>query len=65
MKRFFTKRQKKILALSSGNVCEKCGASLSKSYHADHVTPFSKKGKTIQNIAQALCQKCNLEKGNK
>ena len=65
MKRFFTKRQKKILALSSGNICENCGASLSRSYHADHVTPFFNICKTILNNAQALCQKCNLEKGNK
>jgi 5-methylcytosine-specific restriction endonuclease McrA len=65
MKRAFTKRQKKILALSSGNMCEICGGSLTKSFHADHVIPYSKKGKTILNNSQALCEKCNLKKGNK
>jgi|TARA_Y100000294_G_C8534629_1_gene328488 5-methylcytosine-specific restriction endonuclease McrA len=65
MKRAFTKRQKKILSLASGNVCEICGVPLKKSFHADHVVPFSKKGKTVLNNAQALCEKCNLIKGNK
>ncbi len=65
MKRLFTKRQKKIMALASGNKCEICGKSLSLSYHADHIQPFSKKGRTILNNGQALCAKCNLKKGNK
>ena len=49
MKRLYSKRQKKIMALASGNKCEICGKSLSLSYHGDHVEPFSKGGKTILN----------------
>ena len=65
MKRQFSKRQKKIMALASGNKCENCGVSLNKSYHGDHVKPFSKQGKTILNNGQALCADCNIQKGNK
>ncbi len=64
MKRLFSKRQKKIMALSSGNKCEKCGNSLSKSYHGDHIKAYSKGGKTILDNGQALCSECNLRKGN-
>ena len=63
-KRFFTKRQKRILKLTSGNICEKCGCMLSGNFHADHIKPFSKGGPTILNNAQALCAKCILKKGN-
>ena len=49
----------------SGNLCKKCGAHLKGKFHADHIIPFSKDGKTILKNAQALCQDCNLKKGNK
>tara|TARA_R110000751_G_scaffold275377_1_gene376255 strand:- start:150 stop:347 length:198 start_codon:yes stop_codon:yes gene_type:complete len=65
MKRLYSKRQKKIMALASGNKCEICGKSLSLSYHGDHVEPFSKGGKTILNNGQALCSECNQKKGSK
>ena len=41
-KRFFSKRQKKILNLISGNFCEKCGVHLKGKFHADHKKAFSK-----------------------
>lgn len=63
-KRLFTKRQKKILKLVSGNFCQACGEKLSKNFHADHILPYSKGGKTILKNAQALCVKCNLKKSN-
>lgn len=40
-----------------------CGVKLSKSFHADHVIPFSHSGPTILNNGQALCAGCNLTKG--
>jgi len=64
-KRLFTPRQKRILKLTSGNICEKCGKKLKGNFHADHIVPYSKGGKTILNNAQALCFTCNVEKGNK
>jgi len=54
---------RKILLITSGNKCKKCNKKLNKSYHADHVIPFSKKGPTNIINAQALCSKCNLKKG--
>ena len=64
-KRFFSKRQKKILNLISGNFCEKCGVHLKGKFHADHKKAFSKGGKTTLNNGQALCESCNLIKGDK
>tara|TARA_B100000035_G_C20872031_1_gene496632 strand:+ start:343 stop:540 length:198 start_codon:yes stop_codon:yes gene_type:complete len=65
MKRFFTNRQRKILRILSGNLCGLCGVKLSKDFHADHIIPFSRSGKTILKNGWALCPKCNLKKGNK
>ena len=55
MTRLFSKRQKKILALLSGNKCELCGEVLKKNFEADHKIPFSKNGQTILNNGQATC----------
>ena len=65
VKRLYSKRQKKIMALASGNKCESCGKSLSISYHGDHIKAYSKGGKTTLDNGQALCLECNLRKGNK
>ena len=40
-KRFFSKRQKRIMKLMSGNLCENCGVELKGKFHADHKIPFS------------------------
>ena len=65
MKRLFSKRQKKILALLSGNKCELCRDVLKENIEGDHKIPFSKNGKTILSNGQAICKKCNLLKGAK
>ena len=65
MKRFFTKRMKKILLIFAGNRCQICQKKLDKTFHADHVVPYSKNGSTTLKNAQALCAQCNLKKGNK
>ena len=65
MKRFFTKRMKKILLITSGNTCQKCEKKLDSAFHADHIHPFSKNGPTTLNNAQALCEECNLKKGDR
>ena len=64
MNRAFSKRQKKIMALVSGNKCMNCGKKLNKGFHGDHKIPFSKGGKTILSNAQSLCPECNLRKGS-
>ncbi len=48
----------------SGNYCQKCRKKLDRNFHADHIVPFSKGGKTILKNAQALCSSCNLKKGS-
>ena len=65
MNRLFKKRQKKILAMISGNKCMNCDNKLSTIFHGDHVVPFSKNGKTIIKNGQALCPACNLKKGSR
>jgi superfamily II DNA or RNA helicase len=65
VRRWFNKRQKMILALISSGKCQVCGNKLQENFHADHVLPFSKGGKTNTANGQALCPTCNLTKGNK
>jgi superfamily II DNA or RNA helicase len=49
----------------SAGVCRGCGARLQNGFHADHVRPFSKGGRTITDNGQALCRACNLKKGSR
>ena len=42
-----------------------CGKKLEPNFHADHIWPFSKGGKTLTSNGQALCPRCNTEKGSK
>ena len=45
MKRLFSKRQRLLLAMKSGGKCEKLrGQAHKETYHADHVTPWSRGG---------------------
>jgi 5-methylcytosine-specific restriction endonuclease McrA len=64
MNRNFNKRQRRILLLISGGVCENCSKPLDNSFHADHILPFSKGGVTSIKNGQALCPACNLMKGS-
>jgi len=64
MRRAFSRRQRKILQLVSGNQCAICGTHL-KDFHADHKRPFSKGGDTLITNGQALCASCNLRKGDR
>ena len=65
MKRNFSSRQRKILALAAGNICLNCGVALPSTFHADHIRPFSKGGETVIHNGQALCAPCNQKKGAK
>jgi 5-methylcytosine-specific restriction endonuclease McrA len=63
MRRAFTSRQRRILLMIAGNLCQKCGEVLDASFHADHVHAHSRGGATVLNNGQALCATCNLKKG--
>jgi superfamily II DNA or RNA helicase len=63
-KRLFSNRQRAALRLISGNQCERCGIELT-AFHADHIQPYSKGGKTELKNGQALCPQCNLKKADK
>ncbi|MBF0169729.1 MAG: HNH endonuclease [Nitrospinae bacterium] len=49
--------------------CALCGRSPATTpgleLHVDHVTPFSKGGKTVESNLQAACSDCNLGKGDR
>lgn len=64
MGRFFSSIQRKILVFKSSGRCVNCNTKLNGFFHADHVIPWSKGGKTLINNGQALCEKCNLQKGS-
>jgi len=65
VRRFFSSRQRLILALLSSGKCSLCGVKLRGVFHADHKIPFSQSGPTTLRNGQALCTRCNLKKGNK
>jgi HNH endonuclease. len=64
-RRFFSRKQRRYLAVLSGGLCAICGQKLSPAMHADHVIAWSCGGKTLLGNGQALCALCNLKKGNR
>ena len=64
-RRIFSSKERWVLRLTSFSLCRLCGAKIDRSFHADHVKPFSKGGETDLSNGQALCAKCNLKKGAK
>jgi hypothetical protein len=56
-----------LLWVAAGGRCQnpKCGAPLDQSFHADHITPFRITHDTNIHDMQALCPRCNLEKGGR
>lgn len=68
MKQQRTLRSKKLRALlyySQDGKCARCGRDLPDDWHADHIRPWSKTGRTNVHEMQALCPACNLKKGDK
>jgi len=50
----------------AGGKCELCGcSSKERPIHVDHILPRSRKGKNDIDNLQALCDRCNLAKGNR
>lgn len=64
MNRRFNRRQRRVLAWVAGGYCKRCNERLLSHFHADHIVPYSKGGETVTNNGQALCSRCNLEKGS-
>ena len=65
MSRFFSPYQRRMLRIMAGNRCSICEQPLGSSFHADHIVPFSKGGRTILQNGQALCARCNINKSDK
>lgn len=61
--RTFTQEQRLTLFRKYNGICQKCGAEIKwGEFHADHVVPFIKGGKTTIANGQLLCAACNLAK---
>ncbi|MCL2513034.1 MAG: DUF262 domain-containing protein [Oscillospiraceae bacterium] len=64
-KRTFPKNYTQVAYERQGGVCVTCGKHFDiKEMEADHITPWSKGGKTILENCQMLCQVCNRFKSN-
>jgi hypothetical protein len=63
--RTFTESQKRATYEKQKGICKKCGKHFKiKEMQADHITPWSKGGKTIPKNCQMLCCDCNRKKSN-
>lgn len=61
--RAFDDRIKKFIYKQQGGKCNICGKTFPiAEMHADHITAWSKGGKTIVENCQMLCATCNLKK---
>lgn len=64
-RRRFNTSERVALYLAADGKCSDCGTPLEPGWHADHIQPFSKGGPTDVSNGQALCPKCNQQKGNR
>ena len=63
--RTFTENQKREAYERQGGICKKCGKRFElKEMQADHITPWSKGGKTTSDNCQMLCADCNRKKSD-
>jgi len=62
--RSFSQWQRDILFRIANGRCQRCGVELTAemAWHADHVIPHSRGGRTTISNGQALCPLCNLTK---
>ncbi len=64
--RKFTESQKRIVYEKQKGICKKCGEHFElNEMEADHITPWSKGGKTQIENCQVLCMECNRRKSDK
>lgn len=63
--RKFSEKIKRAVYERQGRVCKKCGRQFPiEKMHADHITPWSRGGRTVESNCQILCENCNREKSN-
>lgn len=62
-RRRFNRGERAALYLAADGRCERCGRELAPGWHADHEQPYSRGGPTDVINGQALCPRCNHEKG--
>ena len=64
--RAFSDKVRREVFEAQGGVCPICGENFAiNEMQADHITAWSKGGKTTSDNCQMLCKKCNLGKSNK
>lgn len=63
--RSFTPKMARAAFERQKGICPKCGKSFKiEQMQADHITPWSKGGKTLAENCQMLCADCNRRKSN-
>ncbi|MGP1458790.1 MAG: HNH endonuclease family protein [Treponema sp.] len=63
--RAFTPKMVRCAFEKQNGICPKCGNSFTiEEMQADHITPWSKGGKTVAENCQMLCADCNRKKSN-
>lgn len=63
--RAFTESQKRAAFEKQSGICKKCGEHFElKGMEADHITPWSRGGKTNPENCQMLCLECNRRKSD-
>jgi len=64
--RAFSEKEKREMYEKQNGICVKCKKRFEiEKMHADHITPWSKGGKTDKENCQMLCEDCNRRKSNK
>jgi len=64
--RLFNQDQRMVLFRNAREKCQQCNCTISvEDFHADHILPWSRGGKTIVENGRALCSNCNLSRGNR
>ncbi|NMA07428.1 MAG: DUF262 domain-containing protein [Ruminococcaceae bacterium] len=63
--RSFIERDRRAAYERQNGICKSCNQHFPiEEMEADHITPWSKGGKTIPENCQMLCKECNRRKGN-
>lgn len=60
-----SKKLRSLLYYSQDGKCAICGRDLPDDWHADHIVPWVVSQRTNVHEMQALCPRCNLQKGAK
>ncbi|MBQ7561052.1 MAG: DUF262 domain-containing protein [Synergistaceae bacterium] len=64
--RKFTDKIKRAVYERQEGICKICGKHCTiKEMEADHITPWSQGGRTVESNCQLLCKSCNRKKGSK